>query len=74
MDPTPFLSQPPLPRAEFASDLTRLRGKADLTVRAVAVRVDAPGAHSIIGGWLAGQNLPSMGPCPCSAGCCTSAG
>ncbi|MFB0630898.1 WD40 repeat domain-containing protein [Streptomyces sp. AB3(2024)] len=64
MDPTPPLSQPPLSRAEFAADLTRLREKADLTVRAVAARVDAPGAHSTIGGWFAGQNLPSMGSLP----------
>ncbi|MFE3765460.1 hypothetical protein ACFXPI_27290 [Streptomyces sp. NPDC059104] len=64
MDPTPSPPQPPLSRAEFAADLTRLREKADLTVRAVAARVDAPGAHSTIGGWFAGQNLPSMGSLP----------
>ncbi|GHE56919.1 nSTAND1 domain-containing NTPase [Streptomyces vinaceus] len=64
MDPTPFLPQPPLSREEFASELTRLREKADLTVRAVAARVGAPGAHSTIGGWFAGQNLPSMGSLP----------
>ncbi|MGO4458087.1 hypothetical protein AB4039_12385 [Streptomyces sp. M-16] len=64
MDPTPFLSQPPLSRAEFPADLTRLCEKADLTVRAVAAGVDAPGAHSAIGGWFAGQNLPSMGSLP----------
>ncbi|MFI5666447.1 hypothetical protein [Streptomyces sp. NPDC051704] len=64
MDPTPFLPRPPLSREEFAGDLTRLREKADLTVRAVAARVGAPGAHSTIGGWFAGQNLPSMGSLP----------
>ncbi|MFF4298516.1 hypothetical protein ACFY0N_33235 [Streptomyces vinaceus] len=64
MDPTPSLPQPPLSRQEFAADLTRLREKADLTVRAVAARVDAPGAHSTIGGWFAGQNLPSLGSLP----------
>lgn len=64
MDPTPFLPQPPLSREEFAAELTRLREKADLTVRAVAARVGAPGAHSTIGGWFAGQNLPSMGSLP----------
>ncbi|GAA3273857.1 hypothetical protein GCM10010493_60050 [Streptomyces lavendulae subsp. grasserius] len=46
MDPTSSLSQPPLSRAEFPADLTRLRGKVDLTVRAVSAGVDAPGAHS----------------------------
>ncbi|MCC0093347.1 WD40 repeat domain-containing protein [Streptomyces flavotricini] len=64
MDPTPFLPRPPLSREEFAADLTRLREKADLTVRAVAAQVGAPGAHSTIGGWFAGQNLPSMGSLP----------
>ncbi|WP_411104033.1 helix-turn-helix domain-containing protein [Streptomyces sp. cmx-4-9] len=58
---------PPLaasPREEFAAELTRLREKADLTVRAVAARVDTPGAHSTLGGWFAGQNLPSIGSLP----------
>ncbi|MFF4849512.1 helix-turn-helix domain-containing protein [Streptomyces sp. NPDC001194] len=64
MDPTPFHTQPPLTREEFAIELTRLREKTDLTVRAVAARVGAPGAHSTIGGWFAGQNLPSLGSLP----------
>ncbi|MYT19877.1 helix-turn-helix domain-containing protein, partial [Streptomyces sp. SID7760] len=64
MDPTPFHTQPPLSREEFAAELTRLREKADLTVRALAARVGAPGAHSTIGGWFAGQNLPSLGSLP----------
>ncbi|MEU7065632.1 helix-turn-helix domain-containing protein [Streptomyces sp. NPDC046161] len=64
MDPTPLVPQPPLSREEFAAELTRLREKADLTVRAVAARVGAPGAHSTIGGWFAGQNLPSISSLP----------
>lgn len=58
--PPPF----PSPREEFAAELTRLREKSDLTVRAVAARVAAPGAHTTIGGWFAGQSLPSMGSLP----------
>ncbi|MGI5451178.1 hypothetical protein ACQEVM_36490 [Streptomyces sp. CA-243310] len=64
MDDTPTPPSPPSPREEFAAELTRLREKADLTVRAVAARVDAPGAHSTLGGWFAGQNLPSIGSLP----------
>lgn len=74
MDRTPTPPLPPSPREEFAAELTRLREKADLTVRAVAARVDAPGAHTTVGGWFAGQNLPSIGSLPCSGRCCTSAG
>ncbi|MFG2750209.1 WD40 repeat domain-containing protein [Streptomyces xanthophaeus] len=64
MDRTPTPPLPPSPREEFAAELTRLREKADLTVRAVAARVDAPGAHTTVGGWFAGQNLPSIGSLP----------
>ncbi|MEU9378325.1 WD40 repeat domain-containing protein [Streptomyces sp. NPDC048255] len=64
MDRTPTPPLPPSPREEFAAELTRLREKADLTVRAVAALVDAPGAHSTVGGWFAGQNLPSIGSLP----------
>ncbi|MFJ2821993.1 hypothetical protein ACIO7M_12885 [Streptomyces toxytricini] len=54
----------PSPREEFAADLTRLREEAGLTVRVLAGRVESPGAHTTIGGWLAGQSLPSLGSLP----------
>ncbi|MFJ7167332.1 hypothetical protein ACIQUV_17700 [Streptomyces globosus] len=55
---------PPAPREEFAACLTRLREEAGLTVRVLAARVESPGAHTTIGGWLAGQSLPSLGSLP----------
>ncbi|AXE24677.1 hypothetical protein C0216_15480 [Streptomyces globosus] len=54
----------PSPREEFAAGLTRLREEAGLTVRVLAARVESPGAHTTIGGWLAGQSLPSLGSLP----------
>ncbi|MEV7616528.1 hypothetical protein [Streptomyces sp. NPDC089799] len=54
----------PAPREEFAAELTRLREKAGLTVRMLAARVESPGAHTTIGGWFAGQSLPSIGSLP----------
>ncbi|MER5888020.1 WD40 repeat domain-containing protein [Streptomyces sp. NPDC001941] len=65
LPPLPPSARPfPSPREEFAAELTRLREKNDLTVRAVAARVAAPGAHTTIGGWFAGQSLPSIGSLP----------
>ncbi|GGQ26972.1 nSTAND1 domain-containing NTPase [Streptomyces roseolilacinus] len=55
---------PPSPREEFAAELTRLREKAGLTVRKVAALVEIPGAHTTVGGWFAGQSLPSIGSLP----------
>ncbi|NXY93764.1 hypothetical protein HYE82_04995, partial [Streptomyces sp. BR123] len=64
--PDPSAAPPggPTPREEFAADLTRLREEAALTVRVLATRVESPGAHTTIGGWLAGQSLPSLGSLP----------
>ncbi|MFV2119897.1 WD40 repeat domain-containing protein, partial [Streptomyces sp. Act-28] len=55
---------PPSPREEFAAELTRLRENAGLTVRRVAALVETPGAHTTVGGWFAGQSLPSVGSLP----------
>ncbi|MGW5345008.1 nSTAND1 domain-containing NTPase [Streptomyces sp. NPDC004050] len=60
-DPPAAPAGGPTPREEFAADLTRLREEAALTVRVLAARVQSPGAHTTIGGWLAGQSLPSLG-------------
>lgn len=46
-------------RAEFGQALTTLRMGAGLTVRQVASRAGANGAHSTIGEWFAGRGLPS---------------
>jgi WD40 repeat protein/transcriptional regulator with XRE-family HTH domain len=46
-------------RQDFARELTLLREQAGLTVRQVAGRADAHGAHSTIGDWFAGRGLPS---------------
>ncbi|RSS78480.1 hypothetical protein EF918_20855, partial [Streptomyces sp. WAC06614] len=70
MDRSPDPSPEPEPgggataREEFAAELTRLREKAGLTVRTLAARVESPGAHTTIGGWFAGQSLPSISSLP----------
>ncbi|GAA4260423.1 nSTAND1 domain-containing NTPase [Dactylosporangium darangshiense] len=47
-------------RTDFARELTRIRERAALTVRQVAARAGADGAHSTIGDWFAGRGLPSL--------------
>lgn len=63
MEDAPRPAPPRLPssREEFAAGLIRLREQNDLTVRAVAARA---AAHTTIGGWFAGQSLPSVGSLP----------
>ena len=46
-------------RHEFARALTGVRSQAGLSVREVAERAQASGAHSTIGDWFAGRGLPS---------------
>jgi WD40 repeat protein len=46
-------------RQEFSQALTLLREQAGLSVRDVARRTAARGQHTTLGGWFAGQHLPS---------------
>ncbi|MEV6153985.1 helix-turn-helix domain-containing protein [Nonomuraea sp. NPDC052129] len=46
-------------RQEFARELSSLRERAGLTVRQVAAKAGAYGAHSTLGDWFAGRGLPS---------------
>ncbi|PRY39739.1 hypothetical protein [Umezawaea tangerina] len=46
-------------RREFAEALTGVRVGVGLTVRQVAVRAGAGGAHSTVGDWFSGRGLPS---------------
>ncbi|SDH02550.1 Helix-turn-helix domain-containing protein [Sinosporangium album] len=46
-------------RRDFARELSLLRDRAGLTVRQVASKVGAYGAHSTLGDWFAGRGLPS---------------
>jgi hypothetical protein len=47
-------------RQDFTRELTLLREQAGLTVRQVASKVGAEGAHSTIGDWFASRGHPSM--------------
>ena len=63
-DPLPPEVDAPRPgrirtRQDFAREFTLLREQAGLTVRQVAGKVGAQGAHSTIGDWFAGRSLPS---------------
>lgn len=46
-------------RQEFGRALTALRSQTGMTVRQVAEKANAPGAHSTIGDWFSGRGLPS---------------
>lgn len=46
-------------RQEFGRELSSLRERAGLTVRQVAAKAGAYGAHSTLGDWFAGRGLPS---------------